>query len=176
MLSSKCHFSVKVPLSLEKQLIKVSLFLETCYNMGAVLQLFTQTTLFITVCSDLSGFCLQTVWQLDGSVGSVSGVPCKHSALPQQTMDSCETDCTPLISSACYFQTLYSDSETTWGQKPQQCNSHFSFPRHLLHPEEFQALHAPKTEPTNKLVNWELHFWDMTPHTWVIRSQCFKEK
>ena len=46
----------------------------------------------------------------------------------------------------------YSDSGTRWGQKPQQCNSHCYFCHHLLHPEKFQALHAPETEPNNKLV------------------------
>jgi hypothetical protein len=57
-----------------------------------------------------------------------------------------------LLSSVCHFQTLYSDSGTRWEQKPQQCNFHCYFPQHLLHPEKFQPLHAPETEPNNKLV------------------------
>jgi hypothetical protein len=57
-----------------------------------------------------------------------------------------------LLSSVCHFQTLCSDSGTRWEQKPQQYNSHCYFPQHLIHPEKFQALHAPETEPTNKLV------------------------
>jgi hypothetical protein len=75
-----------------------------------------------------------------------------HSTLLQQTMDSYEMDCMQLLSSACHFQTMYSDSGTRWGQKPQQCNSHCYFPHHLLHPEKFQFPHAPETEPNNKLV------------------------
>ena len=74
-----------------------------------------------------------------------------HSTLPQQRMDSYEMDCMQLLSSACHFQTLYSDSGTRWGQKPQQCNSHCYFPHHLLHPEKFQAHHAPKTEPQQQI-------------------------
>jgi len=89
---------------------------------------------------------------LDESAASVSGVQCMHSTLPQQTMDSYAMDCMQLLSSACHSQTLYSDSGTRWGQKPQQCNSHCYFPHHLLHPEKFQARHAPETEPNNKLV------------------------
>lgn len=77
--------------------------LENMLNRGTCTAVLYNTILHMVFIADLAGYCLQTMWQLDGSAGSVSEVLCRHSTAHQQTVGSYEMDCILLHFSAFHF-------------------------------------------------------------------------